>query len=143
MKNRFFALFLLAALCVSLPALAIVGKVPKKTGDDADKPAGNPVFACAPLSFTLVKSADGLHFSGQVQVPTAGWTFEFNEEEPGPDGSLHATLRMIEPPSLAAEVISQVAVDHTFAAEADRLTVNTDGLKDNLAIECKMTGMSQ
>ena len=129
MKSRLPFLLLLAALCVSVPAFAIVARLPKKTGD--------PVFTCNPSSFALTKEKDGLHLHGQVQVPTTGWGYAVEEEEPGPDGSMHAALHMQEPSSVGADVVSQVTVDYVFTGEGDRLTVMTDGLKDNLTIECK------
>ena len=135
MKPRLPSLLLLALLCVSVPAFAIVARLPKKADD--------PVFTCSAPSFTLTKDQNGLHLQGQVQVPTAGWTYSIEEEEPGPDGSLHATLHMQEPGGVGAEVISQVAVDHVFTGEGDRLTVMTDGLKQNLTIECKAAGPAQ
>ena len=135
MKTRLPFLFVLAVLCVSVPAFAIVARLPKKTDD--------PVFTCNPQSFTLTKDKDGLHLHGQVQVPTAGWGYSIEEEEPGPDGSLHAALHMQEPGSVGADVVSQVTVDHVFAGEGDRLTVMTDGLQTNLTIECKAAGPAQ
>jgi hypothetical protein len=137
MKTRVLLLCLLA-LCMAGPAFAIVGHVTKKT-DDKDVPDAKPVFACTPDGFTLVKGDDGLHLHGQLQVPTGGWTYQFNEDEPGPDGSLHGRLTMQKPSGPATQVISKVAIDHTFSGEGDHLTVKIEGLKDNDQVECKMT----
>ena len=142
MKSRLSLLCLLAVLFCSLPAYAIIARVPKKT-DDVVAPPPNPVFTCMPQAFTLTKDDAGYHFHGQVQVPTGGWTYDMDEQEPGPDGSLHGTLHMKEPDGVVTQVISQVAIDHTFGGEGDRLSVEVDGMKDNFKIDCTLAGAAQ
>ena len=143
MKIRLFAPLLLALLCSALPAYAIVGKIPHKA--DVEPPPAGPAFACSPGGFTLLKEETGLHLKGSITVPTAGYTSSIDEEEPGPDGSLHATLHLKKPGGAAAQVVSQVPVDHVFQGEGDRLTVMIDkpypAGEDR--IECKLTGSVQ
>lgn len=143
MKHRIFTSFLLALLCIAVPAYAIVGKIPRKA-DEQPQP-DRPAFTCTPAGFTLQKEDAGFHLKGSITAPTAGYVAEVEEEEPGPDGSLHATLHMKKPEGAAAQVISQVAVDHIFPGDGDRLTVVIDKpykMGDD-KIECKVAEAAQ
>lgn len=141
MKKHICLLGAAAILLCTGPAFAIIAKVPKKTDDTPSA----PVFACTPAGFTLTKVDAGLKLNGLIQVPTGGWTYDLDEQEPGPDGSLHGVLHLKAPEGAATEVLSQVAVDHTFTGEGDRLSVDVDGMKDKgtIKIDCKVAGSAQ
>jgi hypothetical protein len=129
-------LFFLFALFCSSSAFAIVGHVAPK---DKALLTASPVFTCTPAGFTLTKSNSGLRLQGSLQVPTSGFSYEITQEEPGPDGSIHGTLHVKRPDGMAAQVISSLAIDHTFSGEGDRLTVDIDKpVGKDAAIECKM-----
>jgi hypothetical protein len=136
--KRTIAFALAAALLWSSPSSAIVAKLPRKAADA-------PAFVCAPKGFTLDKEDAGFRLKGALTVPTTGYTYTVDEEEPGPDGSMHGTLHLAPPKGAAGQVVSQLAVDYTFKGEGDRLTVDIDGpfkAPDN-KIECKLAESAQ
>lgn len=142
---RIFLMALALMLCAP-SAFALVARTPAAEKDIAvPDPTNNPVFSCKPEGFTLSKGDDGLHLLGEMKVPTPGFTYEMKEEEPGPDGSLHATLTLKAPDGAAAQVISSVTVDYTFRGEGDRLHVNIskDFSWGEDTLDCAMTGMTQ
>jgi hypothetical protein len=137
MKKLLLAAFVFAFWCG--PAFAIVAKLPHKATPDA------PAFSCTPQGFTLDKEDAGFHLKGALTVPTTGYTYSVDEEEPGPDGSMHGTLHITAPKGAAGQVVSQLAIDYTFKGEGDRLTVDIDGpvkSPDN-KIECKLAESAQ
>ncbi|TAL28233.1 MAG: hypothetical protein EPN97_15065 [Alphaproteobacteria bacterium] len=140
---RLFLMALAFTLCAS-SAFALVARTPAEE-KDAPVPAESPAFSCKPEGFMLTKTDSGLRLLGEMKVPTPGFTYDMTEEEPGPDGSLHATLRLKTPGGMVAQVISSVTVDYTFGGAGDRLHVNID--RDfnwgDASIDCAMTGMTQ
>jgi hypothetical protein len=144
MKYVFPVVALLAVLYCASSAFALVARPPAEE-KDVPVPAESPAFSCKPEGFMLTKTDSGLHLVGEMKVPTPGFTYEMTEEEPGPDGSLHATLRLKGPGGMVAQVISSVTADYTFAGAGDRLHVNID--RDfnwgDSSIDCEMTGTTQ
>lgn len=142
---RLFLLALALMLCAP-SAFALVARPPgEERNVPMPNPAVNPVFSCKPAGFTLTRDAGGMHLHGEMQMPTPGYTYSFTEEAPGPDGSLHATLRFKAPDGMVIQVISPLAIDHTFKTEGDRLHVAIDKSFNwgDASIDCEMTGMTQ
>ncbi len=136
MRTTIF-LALAAAMLWSTPSSAIVAKLPHKA-DDA------PVFACTPKDFTLVKDDKGLHLHGTLEVAADGYvSYAVEEEEPGPDGSLHGTLHVTAPQG-KDNAPSKIGIDYTFKGEGDRMSLSIDGPGTSSGkIECKVAESAQ
>ncbi|MEZ0226440.1 MAG: hypothetical protein ACAH83_17930 [Alphaproteobacteria bacterium] len=142
---RLFLMALAFTLCAST-AFALVARPPgEEKGVPMPNPVSYPIFSCKPEGFMLTRGEGGLRLTGEMKVPTPGFTYEIKEDEPGPDGSLHATLRLKAPNGMALQVISSVTIDYTFGGASDRLHVNIsrDFNWGEDSIDCEMTGMTQ
>ena len=142
---RLFLMALAFTLCAS-SAFALVARPPAEEKNvPMPNPVSNPIFSCKPEGFTLNRDEGGLHLQGVMQMPTPGYTYTVTEEEPGPDGSLHATLRFKSPDGMVIQVISPLAINHTFKGAGDRLHVSIDKSFNwgDASIDCEMTGMTQ
>jgi hypothetical protein len=97
----------------------------------------NPVFACSPDTFTLSKEEGGMRLRGAIAVSGPGYSYDVTEEEPGPDGSIHAALRLLPPSSKTKETNPNVPISYLFRGEGDRITVVVDGGgTQGAAIQC-------
>jgi hypothetical protein len=135
MKKIVLAALISALWCA--PALAIVAKLPHKANDA-------PVFACMPKDFTLVKDDKGLHLHGTLEVSADGYvSYAVEEEEPGPDGSLHGTLHVTAPQGKDSTP-SKIEINYTFKGEGDRMSLSIDGPGTSAGkIECKVAESAQ
>jgi len=84
-------------------------------------PATQENFTCTPDSFTLTADMEGYHLRGTLETPSPGYSYTLTRLEGAPDTAV-AVLELRGPEGSAAQVISQLEINHLYMRDSTSLS---------------------